>query len=312
MEKKPILNIMVDLETTAKSENAGILSWAMVAFAVNGEEIPDFTFERVVTLRSCFFAGMKIDVDTQEWWDKQSPQAKHHILTGEADSIRTVAKDAYMQLEALAESHDIYLWSRGIDFDLPKIKWCFEHLLEKDEKDFPFKFSHKMDVRTVLKFMQIDQSQFEFKGVQHHSVDDCMHDIRMIQEAYKWKEKWMMAYTAVEAGKTAKEQKENNERLENSIEQTDLSKIADCAPNVKGEYLPEISMATNTVIYAGDGGTQVCTDSFLRKLERTLACLVAMADVLTDDNDRLKENLTELRHENMSLAQQLKDLQAKG
>lgn len=193
MEKKPILNIMVDLETTAKTENAGILSWAMVAFAVNGEEIPDFTFERVVTLRSCFFAGMKIEVDTQEWWDKQDPQAKFHIISKEADSIRTVAKDAYTQLEALAESHDIYLWSRGIDFDLPKIKWCFEHLLEKDEKDFPFKFSHKMDVRTVLKFMQIDQSQFEFQGVQHRSVDDCKHDIRMIQEAYKLKKEWILA-----------------------------------------------------------------------------------------------------------------------
>lgn len=211
MEKKPILNIMVDLETASTKENAAILSWAMVAFSTNGEEIPDFIFERVVTLRSCFFAGMKIEVDTQEWWEKQTPQAKHHILTGEADSIRTVAKDAYMQLEALAESHDIYLWSRGIDFDLPKIKWCFEHLLEKDEKDFPFKFSHKMDVRTVLKFMEIDQSQFQFEGVQHRSKDDCMHDIRMIQEAYKWKEKWMMAYTAVEAGKTAKALKEKRE-----------------------------------------------------------------------------------------------------
>ena len=185
MGKKPILNIMLDLETTAKTENAGILSWAMVAFTVNGEDIPEFTFERVVTLRSCFFAGMKIEADTQEWWDKQDPQAKHHILTREAESIRTVAKEAYMQLEALADNHDVYLWSRGIDFDLPKIKWCFEHLLEKDEKDFPFKFSHKMDVRTVLKFMGIDQSQFEFQGVQHRSVDDCKHDIRMIQEAYK-------------------------------------------------------------------------------------------------------------------------------
>ena len=311
MENKPILNIMVDLETTAKTENAGILSWAMVAFAVNGEDIPEFTFERVVTLRSCFFAGMRIEVDTQEWWDKQEPQAKHHILTREAESIRTVAKDAYMQLEALAESHDIYLWSRGIDFDLPKIKWCFEHLLEKDEKNFPFKFSHKMDVRTVLKFMGIDQSQFEFQGVQHRSVDDCKHDIRMIQEAYKWKEKWMMAYTAVEAGKTAKELKEKRLK-ESPKEQTNSTVIGDFTPNTKGEYLPEISMATDSEIYVNDGEPLMCTATLLRKLERKLAISVAMVDVLTDENDRLKESLAELRQEKEALKQEIKNLQAMG
>lgn len=286
MEKKPILNIMVDLETTAKSENAGILSWAMVAFATNGEEIPDFTFERVVTLRSCFFAGMKIDVDTQEWWDKQSPQAKHHILTGEADSIRTVAKDAYMQLEALAESHDIYLWSRGIDFDLPKIKWCFEHLLEKDERDFPFKFSHKMDVRTVLKFMQIDQSQFEFKGVQHRSLDDCMHDIRMIQEAYKWKEKWMMAYTAVEAGKTAKELKEKRTK-------------EDIDGNRLNAYLPELHKI-------------IPNPSFYLEYNKGLGFSWYQIDAIETKLRNLKESCAMLKAENDILTQQLKDLQAKG
>lgn len=311
MEKKPILNIMVDLETTAKSENAGILSWAMVAFATDGEDIPEFTFDRVVTLRSCFFAGMKVEVDTQEWWDKQSPQAKHHILTGEADSIRTVAKDAYMQLEALAESHDIYLWSRGIDFDLPKIKWCFEHLLEKDERDFPFKFSHKMDVRTVLKFMQIDQSQFEFKGVQHHSVDDCMHDIRMIQEAYKWKEKWMMAYTAVEAGKTAKNLKEDRSTTESEQGCTKPS-------------LPQISNIIGTPAF--EGSSLYLNEAHAFKIETVLQC---MYDNLKKDRkkeveylERIKDLEKELeglretcqanQEEIFDLRMQLKDLQAKG
>ena len=37
---------------------------------------------------------------------------------------------------------------------------------------------------TVLKFMEVDQSQFEMQGVKHNALDDCRHDIRMIQEAY--------------------------------------------------------------------------------------------------------------------------------
>ena len=37
MEKKPILDIMVDLETASTKENAAILSWAMVPFDRCGE-----------------------------------------------------------------------------------------------------------------------------------------------------------------------------------------------------------------------------------------------------------------------------------
>lgn len=300
MEKKPILNIMVDLETTAKTENAGILSWAMISFAVNGEEIPDFTFERTVTLRSCFFAGMKIEADTQEWWDKQSPQAKHHILAGEADSIRTVTKDAYTQLEALAESHDIYLWSRGIDFDLPKIKWCFEHLLEKDEKDFPFKFSHKMDVRTVLKFMGIDQSQFEFQGVQHRSVDDCMHDIEMIQEAYKWKERWMTAYTAAEAGKTAKELKKKRAKEDvggngRTINMLELFKIIPI-PLCKLESGKGLGFNWNQID---------AIETALRERKKT-------CKILEKERDSLRETCQANQEEIFKLKMQLKDLQTKG
>jgi hypothetical protein len=56
-----------------------------------------------------------------------------------------------------------------------------------------------MDVRTVLKFMQIDQAQFPFEGVKHNSVDDCRHDIKMVQRAYQLMNDWMTACTILEA-----------------------------------------------------------------------------------------------------------------
>lgn len=205
MEKKPILNIMVDLETASTKENAAILSWAMVPFFTDGTEFTDMEdFYRVVSLTSCFFAGMDVDKDTQDWWMKQEPKAKSPFLHAEDENIHGVAMEAYTWLSNLAEKYDLYMWARGLDFDIPKMEWCFRKFVERP---LPYKYSHKMDVRTVLKFMQIDQSQFEMQGVKHNALDDCKHDIRMIQEAYKWKEKWMMAYTAMEAGKTAKELK---------------------------------------------------------------------------------------------------------
>ena len=196
MEKKQILNIMVDLETASIKENAAILSWAMVAFTTDGRECDIEPFYKTVNLTSCFMTGMSIEQDTQDWWMKQSPESRAAILQAGGDNIFSVSYDAHCWLSALAESYDLYMWCRGIDFDLPKIEWCFRKFLEQDA---PYKYSHKMDVRTVLKFMQIDQTQFQFEGVKHNSVDDCRHDIKMVQRAYQLMNDWMEACAILEA-----------------------------------------------------------------------------------------------------------------
>lgn len=183
MEKKPILNIMVDLETASTRENAAILSWAMVPFFTDGKKFEGMEdFYRVVSLTSCFLAGMDFDKGTQDWWVKQDPKARGELLHAEEMNIHGVAQEAYTWLANLAESYDLYLWARGLDFDVPKMEWCFRKFVERP---LPYKYSHKMDVRTVLKFMQVDQSQFEVKGVKHNALDDCRHDIEMIQAAYR-------------------------------------------------------------------------------------------------------------------------------
>lgn len=181
MEEKQILNIMVDLETASTKENAAILSWAMVAFHSDGMECEEKPFYKAVNLTSCFMAGMDIERGTQDWWQQQTPEARSAIMKAEGENILPVTRSAYCWLSALAEKYDLYMWCRGIDFDLPKIEWCFRKFLEQDA---PYKYSHKMDVRTVLKFMQVDQSGFPFDGTKHHALDDCRHDIKMIQAAY--------------------------------------------------------------------------------------------------------------------------------
>lgn len=189
MEKKPILDIMVDLETASTKENATILSWAMVPFDRENKRYGFDYFYKLVNMTSCFMAGMDVDKGTQQWWQAQSPEARAAVMKTEGESILSVTRAAYCWLSALAEKYDLYMWCRGIDFDLPKIEWCFRQFVEKSptDKDFPYKYSHKMDVRTVLKFMDVDQSQFQFEGTKHQSVDDCNHDIKMIQHAYQVK-----------------------------------------------------------------------------------------------------------------------------
>ena len=207
MEKKQILNIMVDLETASIKENAAILSWAMVAFTTDGSECNIEPFYKTVSLTSCFMAGMDIDRSTQDWWMKQSPESRVVILQAEGENILPVTRAAYCWLSALSEKHDLCMWCRGIDFDLPKIEWCFRNFLEQNA---PYKYYHKMDVRTVLEFMNIDQSAFPFEGVKHHSVDDCRHDIKMVQAACKLQKDSLSAYIELSL-KNIKEEREKPE-----------------------------------------------------------------------------------------------------
>ena len=185
MEQKPVLDIMIDLETASIKEDAAILSWTMLPFSPKGEEVDACYFHRVISLTSCFLHGMDIDRKTQTWWMEQDASAKDQLLEEVNVTINQAANDAFDWLSDLSEKYDLYLWSRGIDFDIPKMVWCFTHFAEEDEGKMPFKYSHKMDVRTVLKWMGINPYDYEFKGIKHCSFDDCMHDVMLVQEAYK-------------------------------------------------------------------------------------------------------------------------------
>ena len=185
MEKKPILDIMIDLETASIKDNAALISWTMLPFSPQCKEVEDTYFHKVISLTSCFFAGMDIDSKTQQWWISQDPLARAQFLEEENVSIGQAANEAYEWLSNLGEKYDLCLWSRGIDFDIPKIIWCFKTFVDDNEENLPFKYYNKMDVRTILKWMDIHSSDYEFKGIKHCSFDDCMHDAKLIQEAYK-------------------------------------------------------------------------------------------------------------------------------
>lgn len=181
--KKKELQIMIDLETVSNGPDAGILSMAFVPFGVDGEERPvDDIFYRVIDLTSCYMSGMNM-TGCQEFWVKQDPKAKAVILNApEKVSIQSASADAFGFLSALAENYDLVMWCRGLDYDIPKLEYCFARFVEKP---LPYKYSHKRDVRTCLHDFCINESNYEFEGIKHHSVDDCRHDIKMIQAAYQ-------------------------------------------------------------------------------------------------------------------------------
>ena len=179
--KLPRLDIMIDMETVSNAENAGILSLAFLPFSRHGEEKDGEPFYKVIDLASCYMAGMNM-VGCQEWWMQQDPKAVSEIVNApKKENISAVINEAFSYLSALAEQHEIILWSRGTDYDFPKLEWCIRKFVEKP---YPYKYYNKRDVRTWVKETGLDESQFEFEGIKHNALDDCRHQAKLLQASF--------------------------------------------------------------------------------------------------------------------------------
>lgn len=179
-EKKPRIDVMLDMETCGLREDAALLSMSMIAFRP-GEEEERGVFDVAIDLTSCFMAGMQFDDDTQAWWMRQDAQARAgQVCRTDRVSIQKAMCDAHAWLTALTETYNVVMWCRGADFDFPKLEYGFRRFVEKPA---PYPYWNKRDVRTFVRELGIDDRSMERKGVKHSSLDDCRHQITQLKAA---------------------------------------------------------------------------------------------------------------------------------
>lgn len=183
--KKNRLEVMLDLETTGLEENSGILEISLVPFFLDGKEVDMEPFHKTIDLVSCFMEGMTFDRGTQHWWMKQDAKAKFQLRRNEKTDIRKAIKEAHQWLSALCEGYEVHVWCRGLNFDIPKFERCVRTLLEEE---LPYKWWNLEDARTYAHAFDVHTADIEFQGIRHSALDDCRHQIRIVQEAYKRKE----------------------------------------------------------------------------------------------------------------------------
>lgn len=190
--EKTRLDLMIDLETTSCKPNAGILSISMVPFVLSGN-FPDKdksgnpvksmgSFNYNVDLLSCFMDNFDFDKDTQEWWSMQDENLKSSFSI-DAQPIKRVIEIVYGVLKHLSKEYELYVWSKGTDFDFPILENCFERYLNEKA---PYNYWNKRDVRTYISDYE-DIKNMVFTGTAHNSLDDCEHQILQVKEAWKRK-----------------------------------------------------------------------------------------------------------------------------
>lgn len=198
------LDITIDFETCALTPTAAVMSLGAVAWDRYGNQTPFISqdgctdFFARIDLTSCFTEGFTIDRDTQEWWQKQSEEAKKNLLKTDAVDIRLAIQllfDYIEGIKGIVGAESVCLWSQGSDFDIAILRnICYVLGME-----LPIRYTNFRDHRTVCMEMAdvlLDDDAFENlpakkpckayelverykdgEGVTHTPVYDCKKSI---------------------------------------------------------------------------------------------------------------------------------------
>lgn len=183
--QKERLDLMIDLETTSCKPTAGILSISVVPFKLNGGKCNEDCGEinQFINFESLFFENHDIDKETQEWWSKQNEVVIKDFYASDKITITEAITFVYNTIERWCDNYDVFVWSKGTDFDFPILEYCFDKYLSKKG---PYNYWQKMDVRTYIsEFEDIKSMIFTDGKSAHRSIDDCYHQIKQVQEVHK-------------------------------------------------------------------------------------------------------------------------------
>ena len=166
------MHLMIDLETLARSRNAGILSIGACRFDPHTTDIESTYYERII-LETQESYGRVINEDTLGWWSQQDKQIQEDAF-GEGDD-RIDLKDAMKKLYTfgLGTSN---VWSHGSIFDVVII----EDVCRSLQQAVTWKFWEVRDTRTLFDLADVS---VKIEG-KHNALTDAIAQTQAVQQSY--------------------------------------------------------------------------------------------------------------------------------
>ena len=187
-------NIMVDIETIGKVDDATIFQIAAASFDVETGTIFN-TIDLKLDVRSV--EDFKADGDTLLWWLNTDKELLAKIMN-EGDLLEPTFYRRFSDWltdEMLAGvdnniAPELSMWGNGISFDIVRLRKKFEKMGEP----FLVNFRNELDVRTIVE-LAADKSGHainELKDMvaneeetKHDALDDVKYQIRLVSMCYK-------------------------------------------------------------------------------------------------------------------------------
>ena len=154
-------NVMIDIETLGKTQNAVIASIAAVKFNINGlkEELYKVCYNYQTT--------RELDLPTVKWWMAQSEEARE-IFTNKEIKVVSL-KEALVDLKDFI-SRDDNVWANGVLFDIG----ILEHAFRSEKILFPWTYGKIRCLRGIRAiFPEYEDIMNEIRvKVSHNALDD--------------------------------------------------------------------------------------------------------------------------------------------
>lgn len=178
-------DIMIDIETLSANNNAVIVSISAVQFNLVTGKTGE-TFEIGISLEEQQKLGRDIAVDTVTWWLQQEKEAQHSLLSIDKVSIAEAIKGLNTFIATVASNCNVQLkklnlWGNGSSFDNAIVRSLYKDV----NSEFLLPYYCDRDVRTLVQIAMFNPFKVRFDGIKHNGIDDCKHQIKYCNMAYK-------------------------------------------------------------------------------------------------------------------------------
>lgn len=181
---KPRCQVPIDLETLGTSPDSKILSIGAVAVcAETGQTLKFYS--------GCSIASQDhrtMSFSTLKWWESQSAEARVALdfaKSSECPPLAEALSELTAWLGKLGETHDVYPWGNGSDFDIAMLNHAYKQI-----SDFvPWNFRSSRDMRTLyditLRFGMDIRANTKRVGTHHNALDDAQFQADVVMESLR-------------------------------------------------------------------------------------------------------------------------------
>lgn len=162
-------HIMIDLETLGTAPGCIVLSIGAVQFdpAAEGDGL-GIGFHAAISVEDSEDLGLTIDPSTEQWWERQSDDAKKAAFEGGICLRKALSAFDDFYIDSGAEC----LWGHGASFDAPVLEAVYRAI----RWQAPWKYNATRCTRTLYELAGVSPDRTV--GTHHNALDDARNQAR--------------------------------------------------------------------------------------------------------------------------------------
>lgn len=173
---------MIDIETLGTKPGCCVIQISAVPFnRKTGKAYPNLAFKNSIALTPQRNVGLVIYGPTYNWWKKTNYRLLQSIVNNGKDPKSVALLFSKYIKELTSKNKDILYWGNSARFDFG----ILETFLNTYGVQSPWDTWKERDYRTIKNLDLNYANSIKFKGTKHDSLDDCCHQITVLDGLLK-------------------------------------------------------------------------------------------------------------------------------